>query len=107
MVDSKEKLKAFPREVQKEVGHALGVIQKGETPSNVKPLRGFGRGVFEIIENARSGTFRVVYAIQLGEVLYILHSFQKKSTHGIATAQRDIHLIEQRLKLAKTLAQQQ
>lgn len=104
LVDSKEILKTFPREVQWEVGYALDFVQRGGMPTNVKPLKGLGGGVFEIVENASSGTYRVVYAVQLGEFLYVLHSFQKKSTHGIATPQREIRLIEQRLKLAKMLA---
>jgi phage-related protein len=36
-------------------------------------------------------------------VLYILHAFQKKSTSGIATPQRHIELVRQRLKDAETI----
>jgi len=33
--------------------------------------------------------------------VYVLHAFQKKSKHGIATPKQDIELIEARLKRAK------
>jgi phage-related protein len=35
------------------------------------------------------------------DTLYVLHGFQKKSTKGIATMQKDIELIERRLAAAK------
>ena len=34
-------------------------------------------------------------------VVYVLHVFQKKATHGIATPRREIELIKQRLALAR------
>jgi len=40
---------------------------------------------------------------QLGEAVYVLHAFQKKSTSGIATPQRELDLIRQRLQLARKL----
>lgn len=38
-------LKAFPAEVQDEVGYALHCAQMGNTDSSVKPFRGYGSGV--------------------------------------------------------------
>jgi phage-related protein len=46
-------------------------------------------------------TYRAVYTVKLEEVIYVLHAFQKKSKHGIATPKQDIELIEARLKRAK------
>ena len=40
----------------------------------------------------------------LGEAVYVLHAFQKKATSGIATPQRELDLIRQRLQLARKLA---
>ena len=34
-------------------------------------------------------------------MVYVLHAFQKKSPKGIKTAQSDIDLIEQKLKVAQ------
>ena len=41
-----------------------------------------------------------VYTVKLAGVVYVLHVFQKKSKHGIATLKQDLELIEKRLKLA-------
>lgn len=57
--------------------------------------------VAEIIEDAREGTYRVVYTVKFDEAVYVLHCFQKKSKHGIETPQRDMDLIRLRLKLAE------
>ena len=43
-------------------------------------------------------------ALQLGEKIYVLHAFQKKSKKGIATPKQDVDLIRQRYKEAKELA---
>jgi phage-related protein len=40
---------------------------------------------------------------QFEEAVYVLHAFQKKATEGIATPQRELDLIRQRLQLARKL----
>jgi len=45
----------------------------------------------------------VIYAVQLGEDLWVLHAFQKKSTQGIKTPQREIDVIGDRLKRLKEM----
>jgi phage-related protein len=47
-------------------------------------------------ESDEAGTYRVVYLARFAEVVYVLHAFQKKSTHGIATPQREIELVRLR-----------
>ena len=59
---------------------------------------GDGSGVFEVVEDFRSDTFRAVYTVRFEEAVYVLHAFQKKSTKGIATSQADRELIARRLK---------
>jgi len=44
-----------------------------------------------------------VYAVQLGDDLWVVHAFQKKSTHGIKTPLREIDLIKDRLKRLKEM----
>jgi phage-related protein len=41
-----------------------------------------------------------VYAVQIGRRVYVLHAFQKKSKHGIATPRQDVDVIEQRYRQA-------
>jgi len=48
----------------------------------------------------------VVYTVRLTEAVYVLHCFQKKSRHGIATDRRDIDLIKERLARAEELYRQ-
>ena len=51
----------------------------------------------------RAGTFRVVYAVQLGDDLWVVHAFQKKSKKGKKTPQPEIDLIRERLKRLKEM----
>jgi phage-related protein len=41
--------------------------------------------------------------VQIGDELWVVHAFQKKSTHGIKTPQREIDVIENRLKRLKEM----
>jgi len=66
-----------------------------------KPMRGLGSGIFEIALAFRGDAFRVVYAVQFVEEIWVLHAFQKKSTHGIKTPEREIDVVRERLKRLK------
>jgi phage-related protein len=57
--------------------------------------------MFELVEDFRSDTYRVVYTVRFLDALYVLHAFQKKSPRGIKTARTDIELVGKRLRLAK------
>ena len=91
---------AFPEAVKDEIGAALSVAQFGGKHPNVKPWKGEGPGVFEIVEDRRGDAYRAVYTVTFANAVYVLHAFQKKSPRGIKTAKRDVELITQRLKLA-------
>jgi phage-related protein len=69
----------------------------------VKPMRGMGPGVFEIALPFRGNAFRVVYAVQLADDIWVVHAFQKKSTQGIKTPTREVDLIKDRLKRLKEM----
>ena len=97
---SREDLKAFPDEVQQAFGFALYQVQLGEMPPSAKPLKGSLCGVYELRERHDGNAYRAVYLAKLRHKIYVLHCFQKKSTHGIATPSKDMDLIMQRLKLA-------
>ena len=98
--DSLDQVKRFPAEVRKDIGAALYDAQKGQTPPGAKPFKGVGSGVFEIVTRFDTNTYRTLYAVQVGESLYVLHAFQKKSPKGIKTAGKDVNLIKQRYKRA-------
>ena len=40
----------------------------------------------------------MVYALQLGPDIWVIHAFQKKSTTGMKTPKREIDLVKDRLK---------
>jgi phage-related protein len=101
---SKKNLQDFPKDVQKLIGDELQLIQFGAIPTNTKPFKGVGSGVFEIAIRYATDAYRAVLAVQLGEKIYILHSFQKKAKKGIATPKMDVDLIKQRYNEAKELA---
>ncbi|WP_414564627.1 MULTISPECIES: type II toxin-antitoxin system RelE/ParE family toxin [unclassified Anabaena] len=96
--DSLKNIRSFPEEVRASVGYALQLVQAGETPMDAKPLKGIGSGVYEIVKRYDTDTYRAVYAVKIGEKIYVLHAFQKKSKQGIKTPQVDIDLIKQRYK---------
>lgn len=99
---SRRDLRAMPDEVRRNIGQALYTAQQGETDPAAKPLKGFGgTRVMEIVERDRSGAYRAAYTAQLGDMIYVLHVFQKKSKRGIATPRQDIDLIRTRLAEAE------
>ncbi len=62
-----------------------------------------GSGVFEIALPFRGDAYRLVYAVQLAEAIWVVHAFQKKSTQGIKTAKREVDLIKDRLRRLKEM----
>src|ERR1022692_4708464 len=99
---SRKDLKAFPKPVQRNVGQALYAAQCGEEYPSVKALKGFGGPtVLEIVAPYDRDTFRAVYTGRFGDAIYVLHAFQKKSKKGIATPQKEIELVKQRLAAAE------
>ena len=101
---TRKDLRAFPRQVRRDIGQALYAAQQGETDPAAKPLQGFGgRSVLEIIADYDGDTWRAVYTVRFEEAVYVLHVFQKKSKRGIATPKKDIDLIRHRLAEAERL----
>jgi phage-related protein len=62
-----------------------------------------GSGVLELALQFRGDAYRVVYAVQLADELWILHAFQKKSRRGIKTPEHEINLVRDRLKRLKEI----
>ena len=93
----------FPNAVQREGLTALTIAAEGTKADNAKPLKGLGAGVLEVVLKHRSDTFRVVYAVKIGNDIWVIHAFQKKSKRGIATPKSEIDLVRSRLKQLKEL----
>jgi len=55
----------------------------------------------EVVKDYDGDTYRALYTVRFANAVYVLHAFQKKSPHGIATRQSDVALVKERLKLAQ------
>jgi phage-related protein len=93
----------FPADAQSICLTALTIAAENGKADIAKPLKGIGPGIFEIALSLRGNAFRVVYAVQIGAEIWVLHAFQKKSTQGIKTPLHEIELIESRLKKLKEM----
>ena len=91
----------FPEGAKSTILGALTIAAEGGKADIAKPLHGFGSGVFEIALGYRSDAFRVVYAVQLADEIWVIHAFQKKSKQGIKTPKHEIDLVKDRLKKLK------
>jgi len=93
----------FPEGAREAIADALSLAAEGSKSDIAKPMKGLGSGVFEIALPFRGNAFRLVYAVQLGDDLWVVHAFLKKSTHGIKTPRHEIDLIKDRLKRLKEM----
>ena len=99
---SRQDLRGCPEDVQRLVGYALFFAQEGDKHPRAKPLHGFhGASVLEVVDDYDGDTYRAVYTVRFAEAVYVLHVFQKKSSHGTDTSRHDIELIERRLRSAQ------
>lgn len=85
---AKKDLLGFPVLVIDSLGYALGVVQAGGMPPAAKPWKGEGPGVFELVEDWRGDTWRVVFVVRFEKAVYVLHSFQKNRLPGCVLRSR-------------------
>ena len=58
-----DEIQEMPREVRGDFGHALWLIQSGETPANASPFEGSrANEVMKLTERHDGDTYRCVYA---------------------------------------------
>lgn len=76
---------------------------EGRKADIVKPMKGLGAGVYEIALRFRTDVYRTVYTVNIGEEIWVIHDFQKKSRTGIKTPQQDIAVIRERIKRVKEI----
>lgn len=94
---ARKDFEAFPQETRDSLLEALTFVAAGGFPGIARPLKGFGSGVFELALRFRTDAYRVVYAAQFQDGIWVVHAFQKKSKTGIKTPPADIELIRKRL----------
>jgi phage-related protein len=88
----------FPEQAKIICLTALTIAAEDGKADIAKPLKGMGSGVFEVALAFKGDAFRVIYAVQIADEIWVLHAFQKKSTQGIKTPKRELNLIQDRLK---------
>ena len=98
-----KEIETFPQGAKTICLAALTIAAEGGKADIAKPLHGMGSGVFEIALPFRGDAFRVIYALQLGEEIWVIHAFQKKSAQGIKTPKREIDLVKDRLRRLKEM----
>ena len=76
---SREDLREFPEDARETAGHQLFKVQQGKEPDDWKPMPTVGAGVNEIRVRDESGGYRVLYVAKVGEAVYVLHVFEKRS----------------------------
>ncbi len=103
MKAARKDLEDFPQGARDDLLDALTAVAEGGHPSIAKPLTGLGSGVMELALRHRGDAFRVVYALQIGADIWVIHAFQKKSKSGIATPRQEIDVVRDRLKRLKEI----
>jgi len=93
----------FPVMVRESMETALTIAAEGTKSDSAKPMTGLGVGVFEITKRYDTNTYRSVYGLQIGEDIWVVHAFKKKSKTGIKTPNEDIDLIKNRIKQLKEM----
>ena len=96
-----KEFETFPEGARSICLAALTIAAEGGKADIAKPMHGLGSGVFEIALPFKGEAFRVVYAVQLADEIWVVHAFEKKSTQGIKTPKREIDLMKDRLKRLK------
>jgi phage-related protein len=100
---ARKEFEKFPAGAREVMQTALDIAALGGKADIAKPLKGLGAGVMEIALPYRTDAYRVIYAVQFGDDLWVIHAFQKKSTSGIATPQKEVELIKARIKRMKEI----
>ena len=97
----------LPQEIKDLFSTALKIALEGGIHEDAKPYKHHGSGLFEVVGDYRSSTFREVYTVRYKEVVFVIHIFQKKSKRGSEVPKEDKELIEQRIKWADQIHKEQ
>jgi phage-related protein len=95
---ARKSFKAFPEKVQLEIGRALTYAAEGQKADIATPMTGLGSGVYEVGLPFRGDAYRAVYTVKIGEDVWVIHAFKKKSKTGVKTPKLEIDLIRSRIK---------
>ena len=93
----RKEIEAFPEEIRGDLADALARLDAGLALSMPlsRPMPDIGRGVHELRLKARSGAYRVVYALVRRGAVHVLHAFKKTTQE---TTARNLESARKRLK---------
>jgi phage-related protein len=72
---SRDDLRAFPKSAQREAGYQLDKVQRGEQPTDFKPMKTVGSGTYEIRIKESGDEYRVFYVAKMRDTVYVRHAF--------------------------------
>jgi len=96
--DSKEVISAFRDAVKQNLGFQLRLLQRGEQPTDYRPMPSIGPGVFELRDDDERSWYRVIYLSRVRDTIYVLHCFEKKSRE---TPQKEVNTARRRLRTVR------
>ena len=93
----RKEIEALPEEIRGDLADALARLDAGLLLSMPlsRPMPGIGYGVHELRLKARSGAYRVVYAVVERDTVHVLHAFKKTTQE---TPARNLELARKRLR---------
>jgi phage-related protein len=97
-----DELREFPTDAKHDSGVELQRVQAGLDPKDWKPMSTVGKGVREIRVGTAQGIHRTPYTTVIGDCVYVLHCFTKKTQQ---TPESAINLGKNRLQAAKADAE--
>jgi phage-related protein len=92
MGSSRRDVKRFTDVARSQAGRELLRVQRGESPTDFKPMSDIGSGVYEIRVHTQT-EHRVIYIAKYAEAVYVLHAFKKRARK---TAHRDLEIARRR-----------
>ncbi|MEX2170975.1 MAG: type II toxin-antitoxin system RelE/ParE family toxin [Pirellulales bacterium] len=91
-------VRAFPSAIRQEIGLEIRRLQQGTMPHDSRPMQSIGKGVFELRQRDGNGWYRLIYLTRVGDTLYMLHGFTKKSAK---TSRNDLAIASNRLNAVR------
>lgn len=98
-----EELRSFPPPARQRAGYQLYLVQSGAEPTDWKPMTAIGPGCREIRVRDDSGAYRVFFVANVGDAVYVLHCFQKKTQR---TAKADLDVARARYQGMRALIEE-
>lgn len=90
----------FPEKIREDLADALARLDDGQKLSLPlsRPMSSIEKSVHELRLKDRSGIYRVIYFIERGDDIYLIHGFKKTSQK---TPKKNIDLARKRIKSLK------